>query len=57
MGEPDVECWACALAIEPAAAVVVYRDQQGGLHREPDVRGLWQQVYLCAECAEVHGWA
>lgn len=38
-------------------AVLVYRDQQGGLHSQPDARGLWADVYLCQECAEGHDWA
>ena len=45
------------MEIEKEDAIIAYRDQQGGLHSRPDVRGLWAEVYLCRECAEVYGWA
>jgi hypothetical protein len=51
----QVTCWRCETEVPRALAVVVYRDQQGGLHAGPDVRGLWLAEYLCPECAESEG--
>ena len=52
MTADTVECWTCETTIAVDEAVERYRDQQGGLHDKPDWRGLWQQVYLCSDCAE-----
>jgi hypothetical protein len=54
MHADTIECWLCEVALPRDAALVRYRDAQGGVHPWADRLGRWQPEYICPECALVY---